>query len=137
MAEKNGAPVSNASMPLFLEDIYDALRAIVAALGGPKVVACKLWPMTPPEQARRQLLDALNRDNPRKLDPEEVMALLRMGRDAGFHEAKHWIDGTLGYERAAPVDPEDELAGLLREYVDHAQRLASLAPRIEEMRLKV
>lgn len=102
--------------PLFIEDIYDALRAIVQACGGPKAIGLRLWPHKPAEQARRELLDALNRDNPRKLDPEEVVALLRMGRECGFHQGKHWIDDATGYEASPPTDPkakEDRIARVI------------------------
>jgi hypothetical protein len=130
MTEKN-------SLPLFLEDIYDALRAAVQSLGGAKPVAGRLWPHKPLEQARKELLDALNRDNPRKLDAEEVIALLRMAREAGFHQAKHWIDNELGYSQSEPVEPETELAKLLREYIETGKRLATTQAKIEETRLKL
>jgi hypothetical protein len=109
MLEKN-------SLPLFLEDIYEALHAAVQALGGAKAVAAKLWPHKPIDQARKELLDALNRENPRKLDAEEIVALLRMAREANFHQAKHWLDRELGYEPSTPTDPaveEDRLATAL------------------------
>lgn len=104
------------SLPLFLEDIYDALRAAVQFIGGAKKGAERLWPHKPVEQGRKELLDALNRDNPRKLDPEEVLALLRMAREAGYHDAKHWIDASLGYEPTPMLDPkvqEDRLADVI------------------------
>jgi hypothetical protein len=80
MLEKN----SHGSLPLFLEDVFDALRAAVQAAGGAKCVAGRLWPAKPTEQARKDLLDCLNRDNDRKLCVEEVMAILRMAREAGY-----------------------------------------------------
>lgn len=120
------------SLPLFLEDIYEALKAAVSQLGGAKEVASRLWPHKPLEQARKELLDALNRDNPRKLDPEETVALLRMAREKGYHGAKHWLDTTLGYAPSTPVEPEDELAMMLREYLDIQRRGENLKPRIDE-----
>lgn len=113
MAEK----ISQAGQaPLFIEDAYDALKAAVNALGGPKVVGGRLWPKKRPEQARGDLLDALNRGNPRKLDVEEVITIIRWAREAGFHQAKHWIDEATGYEASAPTDPklkEDRIASVI------------------------
>lgn len=109
MSEKN-------SLPLFVEDVYDALKAGVQFMGGAKVVAAALWPHKPVDQARKELLDCLNRDNGRKFDPEEVLALLRMFRQVGYHGAKHWIDDSVGYEPSGPKDPEvqrDRLADAL------------------------
>jgi len=109
MSEKN-------SLPLFVEDVFDALKAGVQFMGGAKTVAAKLWPHKPVDQARKDLLDCLNRDNGRKFDAEEILALLRMFRAAGYHGAKHWIDEEIGYEPSSPKDPaieRDRLADAL------------------------
>lgn len=127
MTEKNSQGVS---MPLFLEDIYDALKAIVQAAGGPKEVAGQLWSHKPVDQARRELLDALNRDNPRKLDPEEVIAIFRIGRDIGFHQAKHWFDKELSYEPTAPLDPLDEQQRLMRQFIETAAKQERLVKQL-------
>jgi hypothetical protein len=122
MAEKN----SQGSMPLFLEDVFDALRAAVQAAGGAKAVAGRVWPHKPIEQARKELLDALNRDNARKLCVEEVLAVMRMAREAGYHGAKHWIDAELGYQPSAPSDPKIERDRLADEMARAAEQFKAL-----------
>jgi hypothetical protein len=138
MAEKN----SQGSMPLFLEDVFDALRAAVQAAGGAKAVSCQLWPAKPADQARKDLLDCLNRDNDRKLCVEEVMAILRMAREAGYHGAKHWIDDALGYQPTLPQDPKierDRLADELARFTEQSKVLTRAAERLLEptQRIKV
>ena len=96
--------------PLFVESIYDALKAIVGCLGGPKTVGARLWPAKSVDDARRQLLDCLNPDRNDKLDPEQVVLLFRLAREAGFHVAKHWLDTETGYEPSKPIDPVHEEA---------------------------
>lgn len=118
---------------LFYEDVYDALKAMVQAAGGAKVVAARLWPHKPVEDARRELLDALNRDRPRKLDPEETMAIMRMAREAGFHAGKHWIDNDLGYQASAPADPKLERDRLADEMARAADTFASLQKAVERL----
>lgn len=113
-------------MPLFLEDVFDALRAAVQAAGGAKVVAGNLWPHKPIDQAKRELLDALNRDNVRKLCVEEVMAILRMAREVGYHGAKHWIDSELGYQPTPPSDPKIERDRLADEFARAADTFKAL-----------
>ena len=120
---------------LFYEDIYDALRAAIQVAGGAKAVASKLWPAKPTADAHRELLDALNRERPRKLDPEEVIAILRMAKDADFHAAKFWLDDALGYEQGKPVTLAEETdraaaalaeaAGDLRSALEALERLQS------------
>jgi hypothetical protein len=126
MTEKN-------SLPLFLEDSYDALKAAVQAMGGAKIIAGRLWPHKPLEQARKELLDALNRDNPRKLDVEEVVALLRMAREAGFHQAKHWFDAALGYEPSEPSNPDVQRDRLADELARAADTFTALTKAVERI----
>ena len=101
--------------PLFVESVYDALRAIVQQLGGPKIVGAQLWPAKSVDDARRQLLDCLNPDRHEKLDPEQVVHLFRLAREANFHVAKHWLDAETGYLPSTPADPTEEQARLVAE----------------------
>lgn len=136
MLEKN----SQGSMPLFLEDVFDALRAAVQAAGGAKVVAGKLWPHKPTDQAKRELLDSLNRDNVRKLCVEEMMAVLRMAKEAGYHGAKHWIDEALGYQPTPPSDPKierDRLAERMAQMTEAFKEMTRAAERLNETKLTV
>lgn len=118
---------------LFYEDIYDALRAAVQAAGGAKAVGPKLWPAKPVPEAQRALLDALNRDRERKLDPEEQLAVLRLARDAGFHGGIRYICELLGYTTPTPLDPRDELAELQRRFIDSVAQQRAIGDRIERL----
>lgn len=120
---------------LFYEDVFDAIRAAVQAAGGAKVVAAKLWHLKPPLQAQKELLDCLNREAPRKLCIEEFIAILRMAREAGFHQAKHWIDADVGYQPTPPTDPKierDRLADELARAAEHFKALERQVSRLME-----
>lgn len=95
------------------EDIYDALRAAVAALGGAKRVGPRLRPEA--KDAAGWLLNCLNRDHAQKLDPEHVALILRFAGDAGFHDAKHWLDRDTGYQPSITAALEAQLAEALRQ----------------------
>lgn len=120
--------------PLFVETIYDALRAIVAQLGGPKTVGARLWPAKSVDDARNLLLNCLNHDRPEKLDPEQVILLLRLGREADFHVAKHWLDVETGYLPSSPADPGDEQARQVAAIESAAQQLQRALIQLEKMR---
>jgi len=120
-------------MQLFHESFSDALREVIAAAGGPKVVGAKLWPSKMPDDARRRLLDCLNEDREARLSPEDLAQVLRMGRDAGCHAAVNWLLRACGYEDARPVEPADEQAELQRQYVAAARSMAAMAARIEAL----
>lgn len=118
---------------LFYEDIYDALRAAVQAAGGAKMVGPKLWPNKPVPEAQRALLDALNRDRDRKLDPEEQLMVLRLAREAGFHAGIRFICEQLGYSIPLPLDPQDERAQLQRDFIDAVKEARAIGDRLERL----
>lgn len=93
------------------EDLYDALKGAVTALGGAKKVGPRLRPEA--RDARGWLLNCLNRDHEQKLDPEQVALILRWAGEAGYHDAKHWLDHDTGYQPAAPFALEAKLAEAL------------------------
>ena len=118
---------------LFYEDVFDVARAAVQAAGGTKTVAGRLWPHKPISEAQRELLDCLNRERPRKLCIEEFLAVLKMAREAGFHQAKHWIDEELGYQPTAPTDPKIERDRLADELSRAADQFKALQRAVERL----
>jgi len=122
--------------PLFVESVYDALRAIVAQLGGPKTVGARLWPAKSVDDARRQLLDALNPDRHEKLDPEQVVLLFRLAREADFHVAKHWLDSETGYLPSTPADPTEEQARLVAVIEQAGQTMQRALTTLDKLRDK-
>ena len=119
--------------PLFYEDVFDVARAMVQAAGGAKTVAGKLWPNMPIGEAHRALLDCLNRDRPRKLCMEEFLVVVGLAREAGFHQGKHWIDQTTGYQPTAPADPKverDRLAENMARLADEMKNMTRAAERL-------
>jgi hypothetical protein len=123
-----------AQPPLFVETVYDALKAIVAALGGPKTVGARLWPAKSVDDARKLLLDCLNPDRSEKLDPEQVVMLFRLAREADFHLAKHWLDSETGYMPSTPCDPADEQARLVTAIEGAAKTMQSAMAALDKMR---
>ena len=102
---------------LFFDDIADAIRVTVQALGGNKPVGAKLWPEKAPDAAGRLLADCLNTAKPEKLSPEQVVLLGKWGREVGCHAIVSYYGQECGYE-FKPVDPgleRDRLADALQE----------------------
>ena len=118
---------------LFYEDIFDVARAMVQAAGGAKAVAAKLWPHKPIAEAQRELLDCLNRERPRKFCIEEFLAVMRMAREAGFHQGKHWIDADTGYQPTPPTDPKIERDRLAEELARAADQFKNLQRAVERL----
>lgn len=120
---------------LFYESFNDALDACVKSCGGAKVVACRIWPDKTPEAAHRLLLACLNESRDEKLGPDQVLFILKMGRERGFHGAMNFITRDSGYADAAPIEPEDERARLQREFIEAQRSMQKLAERMERVGL--
>ena len=85
--------------PLFHEDFNDALTSLVKALGKMDAVASHLWPTK--ANGGRYLSDCLNPDRDAKLSLDDVVALLKMGRERGIHWAMHKLCDVAGYQAPA------------------------------------
>lgn len=118
---------------LFHESINDALRELVASMGGTKIVGSRMRPELPADHAGRWLNDCLNESRREHLTPEQVMWLLREGRQIGAHGAMGWIAGEAGYTAPQPLEPDDERSQLQREYIEAAKHMAKVAERIERV----
>lgn len=120
-------------MPLFFESTADALRAIVQVLGGFKKVGAQMRPELPADTAAKWLTDCLNPERREKLDPDQFLMLLKLGRQAGYHQAMEYFATEAGYESPRPVEPEDQYAALQREFINATRLSAQLIERMERL----
>lgn len=114
-----------------MESLNDALIACIKAAGGSKQVGPLLWPEKAPDSAQRALLDCLNEDRPAKLSPEQVLLILRLARAKGYHDGMNFIAADLGYGTPVPIEPRDEAADLMRQYIEAAAEMKRTAERME------
>lgn len=104
------------NLSLFFDDVYAAMRGFVSAAGGSKVIGPLIFP-TKGDKAAGWLDDCLNRDRNAKLDPEEMLLLLKLARERNFHGVMGYILTETRYAPPEPIEPEDEVTKLLREYL--------------------
>ena len=114
-----------------IDTLNDALVEVVKALGGSKVVGVQLWPAKGIDGAQKQLLSCLNPERNEKLSLDEVVHIMRLGRDAGQHQAIDWLCSSLGYTKPEAIHHADQRASLQREFINATEQLARLAARIE------
>lgn len=121
-------------LPIFA-DWNDAQTGVVHALGGFKKVGVLLRPELgeKPVAAAQWLRDCLNPDRAERLNPEQVVLLLKLARAAGYHAAKHWLDAELGYEQGRPLKPADEAASLQERGADLVRELRTITERLERL----
>ena len=124
-------------MSLHHESMADALREVIQSAGGPKAVGERMFPDMPIDHAASRIRDCLNHDRRDRFTPDQVMMILRMGHQAGCHAGMIFIARELGYSDPVPVEPEDEVARLQREFVEASKSLMTMANKIERMQSRV
>ena len=123
-------------LALIVDSYGEALRATISALGGFKAVGHLLWPAKEPEEAGRQLSNALN---PRKRDvlsPDELALIRREARGKGVHVLATFEMRDAGYADPQPIEPEDERAALQREFIAGVAKMEALTKRMERLGLR-
>lgn len=120
---------------LFHESVYDALGSVVSALGGAKVVAMQLWPEKDPVDAGKLLRHCLNPDRPEKLSIEQVIWLMKAGRQDNCHDIATYLLRDCGYQDPIPIEPDDERAALMREFVLATERMEKLSKQMQRVGL--
>jgi hypothetical protein len=118
---------------LFHEDIWQALRDCISALGGSKKVGTLLRPEVDAQTAGRWLLDCLNTERKEKLCIEQVLFILREARKAGCHVGMNYINQDAGYAPPTPIEPEDQRAALMREFNEGVRSLEVLSRRMQKL----
>lgn len=118
---------------LFHEDVFDALRADVQALGGYKKVGASMRPELAAAKAGEWLADCLNRTRTHKLDVEQVQWIAREARKVGSYCYVTWSMRDAGFADPQPLEPEDERAALMRQFNATAGELKGLLQRIEQL----
>lgn len=118
---------------LWHDTIYDALGADIAAAGGFKVVAGKLWPAENPTTAATKLRNAVNPDQAQKLCPEEVMQIKHLAHQVGSVATIAYEARQLGYE-VTWIEPENELERIERENNELLKAIVKRQERAEQLR---
>jgi hypothetical protein len=91
---------------LWHDTVFDALGAAVQAAGGAKRVAGRLWPALDSTSATARLRGSLNPDHAQKLDLDEIVMVLRLGKEAGDNSVMEFLARDLGYE-IKPLAPAE------------------------------
>ena len=118
---------------LFHERIEDALDEVIRCCVGRKAMAVKMWPLKPQREAHNLMDACLNPERRERFTPDQVLYILRCGREVGCHAAMHYLNAESGYAPAEPIDPENEIARLQREFIQASKSMSKTADRIEQL----
>lgn len=118
---------------LFHEDLYEALRTDIQALGGSKRVGALLWPKLSPDRAGEKLSNCLNRTRQEKLDPEEVLFIQREAARVGSVASLTFAADFVSIHRPVVIEPDDERAQLQKDYIAAVQQISKIAARLERI----
>ena len=115
---------------LFVEDIYQALSDCVRALGTTKEVAYMIWP---DKNQENYLRDCLDRSRNQKLDPEQIIFILKLAKEKGCHTGMNFINATCDYELPKPVNKKEKRAELQQEFIKAVKSLGELGSQLDNL----
>lgn len=121
---------------LWHDTIFDALGADIAAAGGFKVVAGKLWPAESPTTAATKLRNAVNPEQAQKLCPEEVLQIKRLAKEAGSSATVDYEAQQLSF-RIEWISPADEFSELQRRIADGMDLLQREMKRANDLASRI
>jgi hypothetical protein len=116
----------------FFDSPEDALKAAVQALGGAKAVGHQLWPDKGIDASARLLLDCLNPSRSEKLELSQIMRILSLAHQQGYHTAALWFTHQIGYD-ARPITPAEEVDRLTTVVETSAKTLAGALAALERI----
>ena len=117
-----------------MESMNDMLVKLTNNTGGTKRIGSMLWPELTADAAQRKLLDCLNPERPAKLDPEQVLFLMRHAREMGDSTPIEFLCRQLHYMVPQPIQPRDEAAELQRKFIAATEELSKMAERIRGLK---
>lgn len=120
---------------LFYDDEFDAQsQTITNSEKTFKEVAAFLFPHLAQQSQYARLKACVNPEKDERLTFGQIVAMCKFCK---CNDALYFMCDELSHERPSPRAPEDELTGLLREYLE-AERVKERAkPRIDELRTKL
>lgn len=118
---------------LWVDSLEEAMQAAVSALGGPKKTASMLWPSMRITDAARKLNHCLDPDRAEKLSGHEFELLGEKARESDCHTIMHYLAKRWGYQEPKPVEPENEQARLMRDYIKAVDDMKKLTLQMQHM----
>ena len=115
---------------MFVDDMNEAIRATINALGGMKAVGVELKPERSAVDAGKWLADCLNSAKRDRLDPDQLAYIRRKARAGGCHILAAFEAQDAGYAPPQPIAPEDEAAQLQREFIASVKALDAIQTKL-------
>lgn len=112
---------------LFYDDFRGAMRHLIGALGGPKVVGGFLRSTWPVEKAAGWINDCLNPNRDSKFSFEDLAALFKLARERHIHCAMWQLCDEAGYahpEIATPLTETQKLAARRLKWAEEGKQIA-------------
>lgn len=116
---------------MHVDDLNEAIREAIRALGGMKAVGSALKGRDySPTDAGRWLADCLNPDRRFRLTPEQLAYIRREARKIGCHVLAAYEAREAGYAPPQPIAPPDEAAELMRNFIEAAKVLQQIHDKL-------
>lgn len=121
---------------LWFDRWEDALRSVLISVygkGWAQKAAANMSPTDDPIARGKWLEHALNPERAEKLALAEIVWILRLGRQHGYHDAMFYLTDEASYQRPIPITPEQRRDALREEAAGLAERLESVVRELRRV----
>lgn len=121
---------------LWHDTLEEALKAVLVGVYGKgwhTKAAAAMEPTRDPLDRGVWLKNALNPERAEKLGLAEIVWILKIGREHGYHDAMFWLADEVSYHRPAPVTPAERRDALNEEGGHLAERLERIVRELQRV----
>lgn len=118
---------------LFFDRIEDAIGAVINACGGRKAFAVDMFPDKALRDAHNLLDAMLNPERRERFSPDQLMYVLRRGKQAGCHALMAYMAQDVGYTVPEPLHPVDQESELQRSFIAAVQELQQIQQQLQRV----
>ena len=123
--------------PLWHDTFESALADTLIAVYGKgwwKKAAGDMCSTEDPTDKGKWLQKALDPTRAEKLGINDILWILKRGREHGIHTAMFYLTNDCNYTQPTPIEPEDQRAILQRDFIDAVDRLEIIKKQWEKAR---
>lgn len=115
------------------ERFEDALDEDIRAIGGRKIVACRLRPELKPQDAHTWLNSCLNPDRRHHLDHSYIRLIIKWAKDVGAMAAHTYWCADVEFERGKPLSAREQAESLFERADELARASRAVATQLERL----
>lgn len=127
----------NDQQPLWYDTLESALVDVLRGVYGKgcfQKAAGDMYPTEDPIDKGKWLEKALDPERAEKLGINDIIWIMKLGRQHGLHGAMYFLADEVSYSRPAPIEPKDQIDEQMRMVLTAAEQINGALEKIERFK---